>query len=223
MVVCSGAFLTIAAPRALGAASYSVGASPSTINLGQNVTLTVSWNGGTAAASYTFKVTVTKPGGTGTSWASVSRVANSTGGQTVAVTYPNPNSAWTLVSGTVNTDIEGTYGVTVDKTAPNPVATGVALTSFVVKHSISIAITSPSPSVSYYRGNLATITAALTDINGQKITTGSAIASTPTSTLALPQTASPGTYSAQYQIQLGDVLGSWNLTVSGTMPGGNYG
>jgi KaiC/GvpD/RAD55 family RecA-like ATPase len=203
--------------------SYAVSASPATVNLGQNVTITVSWNGGTAGVTYTFKITVTKPGGNGQAWASLSRLANSTGGESVAVTYPNPTSAWTLVSGTVNTDLEGTYGITVDKTSPNPVATGVATTTFTVKHDISVSITSPSPSVSYYRGNTVTISTSLTDINGQKITSGSALASTPKSTLGLPETSSPGTYSAQYQIQLGDPLGSWNLTVSGTMPGGNYG
>jgi KaiC/GvpD/RAD55 family RecA-like ATPase len=222
-VICSGAFLGLTTPKVLGAASYSVSASPSTVNLGQNVTLTVTWNGGTAGVFYTFKITVNKPGGAGQAWASVSRLANSTGGQTVAVNFPNPNSAWTLVSGTINTDIEGTYSVTVDKTAPNPVATGVALTTFVVKHNISVAITSPSPSISHYRGDVVTITAALTDANGQSITMGSATASTPKSTLTLPETSSPGTYSGQYPIQLGDTLGNWNLTVSGTMPGGNYG
>ena len=222
-VICSVAFLSVMVPNSWGAPTYTVSAAPSTVNLGQNVTITVSWNGGTAGASYSFKITVNKPGGVGSAWQSASRVANSTGGQSVAVTYPNLASAWTLVSGTVNTDFEGTYGVTVDKTAPNPVATGVAMTTFTVKHDISVAITSPSPSVNFYRGNTVTITASLTDVNGQKITSGSALASTPKSTLGLTQTSSPGTYSAQYQIQLGDTLGNWNLTVSGTMPGGNYG
>lgn len=211
-------------PNSWGAPTYTVSAAPSTVNLGQNVTITVSWNGGTAGASYSFKITINKPGGAGSAFASVSRLANSTGGQSVAATYPNPASAWTLVSpGTVNTDLEGTYSVTVDKTAPNPVAAGVASTTFTVKHDISVAITSPSPSVSFYRGSTVTITASLTDVSGQKITSGSALVSTPKSTLGLPQTSSPGTYSAQYQIQLGDILGNWNLTVSGTMPGGNYG
>ncbi len=222
-VICSAAFLGFTIQNSWGAPTYAVSATPSTINLAQNVTITVSWNGGTAGASYTFKITVNKPGGTGSAWASVSRPANSTGGQSVAVTYPNPASTWTLVSGTVNTDLEGTYTVTVDKTAPNPVATGVATTTFIVKHDISVAITSPSPSVSFYRGSTVTVTASLTDVNGQKITSGSALASTPKSTLGLTQTSSPGTYSAQYQIQLGDTLGNWNLTVSGTLPGGNYG
>src|SRR4029077_14528325 len=71
--------------------------------------------------------------------------------------------------------------------------------------------------------NTVTITASLTDASGQKITSGSALASTPKSTLGLPHTSSLGTYSARYQIQIGDSLGNWNLTVSGTMPGGNYG
>ncbi len=222
-VICSIAFLSLSIPNSWAAPTYSVSASPVTLNLAQNVTITVSWNGGTAGASYTFKITVNKPGGAGSAWQSVSRTANSTGGQSVAVTYPNLASAWTLVSGTVNTDLEGTYSVTVDKTAPNPVATGVATTTFTVRHDISVAITSPSPSVSFYRGSTVTITASLTDVSGQRITTGSALASTPKSTLGLPQTSSPGTYSAQYQLQLGDTLGNWNLTVSGTMPGGNYG
>jgi len=222
-VICSIAFLSFAIPNSWGAPTYTVNSSPPTVNLGQNVTITVSWNGGTAGVSYTFKITVNKPGGVGSAWTTISRLANSTGGQSVAFTYPNPASAWTLVSGTVNTDFEGTYGVTVDKTAPNPVAAGVATTTFTVKHDISVAITSPSPSVNFYRGSTVTITASLTDASGLKITSGSALASTPKSTLGLTQTSSPGAYSAQYQIQLGDTLGNWNLTVSATMPGGNYG
>jgi KaiC/GvpD/RAD55 family RecA-like ATPase len=224
MVISSIVFLAFTTINTWGVANYAVNASPPTVNLGQNVTITVSWNGGTAGVSYTFKITVNKPGGTGSAWTSVSRAANSTGGEAVAMTYPNPASAWTLVSGgTVNTDIEGTYGVTVDKTAPNPVQTAVATTTFIVKHDISVVITSPSPSFNFYRGNIVTLTASLTDVNGQKITSGSAVASTPQSSLVLPQTSSLGVYSAQYQIQLGDPLGTWNLTVSGTMPGGNYG
>src|SRR5712691_13425812 len=121
--------------RAWGAIGYAVSAVPSTFNLGQNVTITVSWNGGSAGTSYTFKVIVTKPSGSGSAWTSLSSLpANSTGGGAVAITYPQPTGSWTTVSGTLNTDIEGTYGVSVDKTSTNPVQTGVTTTSFVVTH-----------------------------------------------------------------------------------------
>ena len=107
--------------KAWGAIGYAVSAVPSTINLGQNVTITVSWNGGTAGASYTFRITVTKPNGQGSAWTSLTTNANSTGGGAVAINYPQPFASWTMVSGTINTDIEKTYGVTVDRTSPNPV------------------------------------------------------------------------------------------------------
>ncbi len=197
---------------------------PSSINLGQNVTITVSWNGGTAGASYTFKVTVTKPNGQGSAWTSLpSFPANSTGGGTAAINYPQPLNSWTQVSGTVNTDIEGTYMVSVDKTSPNPVQTGVATTSFVVTHLVSVTITSPSGGATLYRGSGATITALLTDARGLPVTTGSATATTPKGTLPLSQGAQLGTYSGQYLIQLGDAIGPWNVTVTGTLAGGNYG
>lgn len=209
--------------RAWGAAGYSVSAVPSTVNRGQNVTITVSWNGGTAGASYTFKVTVTKPSGQGSAWTSLTGSANSTGGGGVAITYPQPFSSWTMVSGTINTDIEGTYMVSVDKTSPNPAQTGVATTSFTVTHLISVTITSPAGVSNLYRGSGVTITALLGDARGLPVTTGSATATTPKGTLPLSQGAQPGTYSGQYLIQLGDPIGPWNITVTGTLPGSNYG
>lgn len=222
--VLSLVFLAAASINGWAALSVAGNASPSTINMGQNVTITVSWNGGTAGASYSYRVTVTKPSAIGQAYATLSRLANSTGGGVVAVQYPQPTSAWTLVTGTVNTDVEGVYSVTVDKTAPNPVLTGVASTSFTVTHVISVAVLSPSPpSVSFNRGNTVTITASLVDASGQPVTSGTATATTPQSTLSLPATTTPGTFSAQYQVQLADPLGTWNITVSGTMPGGNYG
>ena len=214
--------LAFTTDKAWGAIGYAVNAVPSTINLGQNVTITVSWNGGTAGASYTFRITVTKPSGSGSAWVSLSRSANSTGGGVVAITYPQPLSSWTQVSGTINTDIEGTYMVSVDKTSPNPVQTGVATTSFAVTHLISVAITSPSGGANLYRGSGATMTALLSDARGLPVTTGSATATTPKGTLPLSQTQ-PGSYSGQYLIQLGDAIGPWNITVTGTLVGGNYG
>ena len=208
--------------KAWGAIGYAVNAVPSTINLGQNVTITVSWNGGTAGASYAFRITVTKPNGQGSAWTSLTTNANSTGGGAVAINYPQPFASWTMVSGTINTDIEKTYGITVDRTTPNPVQTGVATTSFVVTHLISVAITSPSGGANLYRGSGATITALLSDARGLPVTTGSATATTPKGTLPLSQTQ-PGSYSGQYLIQLGDAIGPWNITVTGTLVGGNYG
>src|SRR5207245_8818078 len=128
-----------------------------------------------------------------------------------------------VLPGTVNTDLEGQYMVSVDKTSPNPAQAGVATTSFTVKHLISITITSPSGGANLYRGSGATITALLTDARGVPVTTGSAAATTPKGTLPLSQGAQPGTYSVQYLIQLGDAIGPWNITVTGTLAGGNYG
>jgi len=210
--------------NAWGAIGYAVNAVPSTINLSQNVTITGSWNGGTPGATYGFRITVTKPSGSGSAWTSLSSLlANSTGGGAFAMTYPKPTTSWTTVSGTLNTDIEGTYMVSVDKTSPNPVQTGVATTSFVVTHLISVTIASPSGGANLYRGSGATITALLTDARGLPVTTGSATATTPKGTLPLSQGAQPGTYSGQYLIQLGDAIGSWNITVTATLAGGNYG
>src|SRR2546427_11880211 len=86
--------------RVWGAIGYAVNAVPSTINLSQNVTITVSWNGGTAGTTYTFQVTVTKPNGQGSAWTSLSGSAHSTGGGTLAMTYPHPLSSWAQDPGT---------------------------------------------------------------------------------------------------------------------------
>src|SRR3989475_8456216 len=109
------------------------------------------------------------------------------------------------------------------KTSSNPFQTGVATASFVVTHLVSVTITSPSGGGNLYRGNGATITALLTDARGLPVTTGSATATTPKGTLPLSQGAQPGSYSGQYLIQLGDPIGPWNITVTGTLAGGNYG
>src|SRR5207245_9679859 len=128
----------------------------------------------------------------------------------------------TQASGKVNTDIERPYMVSVDKTSPNPAQTGVATTSFAVKHLISISITSPGGGANPYRGSGATITALLTDASGVPVTTGSATATTPKGTLPLSQGAQHGTYSGQYLIQLRDAIGPLNITVTSTLAGGNY-
>src|SRR5207245_3302049 len=96
-------------------------------------------------------------------------------------------------------------------------------TSFTSHHLISVTITSQTGGANPYRGRGATITDLPTDARGVPATTGSATATTPKGTLPLSQGAQPGTYSGQYLIQLGDPIGPWNITVTGTLAGGNYG
>src|SRR3989442_6267443 len=97
-------------PNSWGAPTYTVSAAPSTVNLDQNVTITVSWNGGTAGASYTFKGTLAQPNGQGAAWTLLPRFpANSTGGGTAPIHYPQPLNTWAQGSRNVNTHISGTY------------------------------------------------------------------------------------------------------------------
>ncbi len=195
-------------------------ASPTTVNSGQNVTITISVTGGTPLSSYQFAITVTKPGGALQGQSSTTNpvvvLTDATGAGLGAFRYPNNGAGWTTISGTpANTDIPGTYQVSIDKTSPNPVQTGVATTSFRVVTNLTVTIQSPT-TASFSRGQVVAITAGVVDNNSQPITTATVTATTPRSTIGLSPTTPAGTYSSQYLIQTSDPLGPWNIFVRAT-------
>src|SRR5260370_18210931 len=93
--------------------SYTLGASPTTLNEEEgNVIITFTITGGTANTAYTFRFTVTKPGGAGQSYVDDAFPTDATGGGTQVLTYPANSPIWNAPTGTANTDIPGNYNVT---------------------------------------------------------------------------------------------------------------
>lgn len=207
------------------AVTGTISANPSTVNLEQTVIISFSFAGGTASAAHTFRITVTKPGSTGSAWISVGVFSNSTGGGVGATQYPcfSCSPGWTVISGTANTDVTGTYTVVLDKTAPNPVQTGVASNTFDVSSQLTVTVVVSPPVTSVTRGDTVTISASVLGVSGQPVTTATVGATTPSSTITLSPSVPSGTYSSQYQVQRNDPLGTWNIVVSATSPGGNAG
>lgn len=212
------------------AVTGTISASPSTVNLTQTVYITFSFAGGTPGTFYTFRITVTKPGGTDSASNDVAPPpANATGGGNGATQYPCPSgcgSGWIPngASGPAGTDTTGTYNVVLDKTFPNPLQTGVASDSFDVDSRLTVTVVSPSVT-SVARGDTVPIIASVVGADGQPMTTaGAAVtATTPSSTITLPPSGPAGTYSSQYQVQRDDPTGSWNLIINATSPGLNSG
>ncbi len=200
---------------------YTATSSLPSVNSGQNVTITIRVTSGTPLSSYQFTITVTKPGGALQGQSSTTNPVvvptDATGGGSGAFKYPNNGAGWTTISGTpANTDIPGTYQVSIDKTFPNPAQTGVATTSFRVVTNLTVTIQSPT-TTGFSRGQVVTITATVFDNSSLvPITTATVTATTPRSTIGLPPTTPAGTYSSQYLIQISDPLGPWNIFVRAT-------
>ncbi len=207
--------------RVWAPATYAARTTPSVINISQNLTISINISGGTASQLYTFNVVLTKPLGGGVQSVTTSIFTDPAGSGQGAVTYPNNTPAWTG-SGTVNTDLEGLYTISVDKTSPNPVQTGAAATSFSVTHILQVMISSPTGS-SFSRGDTVTISASVADYNFRQLASATVTASTPRSTIPLLPTIPTGTYSGQYQIQNNDPTGPWNITVTAQWQAGNRG
>jgi archaellum biogenesis ATPase FlaH len=192
------------------------------INLQQTSTITVYMNGGTSATQYTFRVTVTKPGGVGQAYNTASIGTNSTGGGSGSIIYATTSPAWTTVSGSpASTDVNGTYTVVIDETSPKS-APGVASTTFIVSNVLFVRIVLPSPG-SYSRGTSVTITASVQDQQNNYVSGATVIATTPRATTFLLPSTPTGFYTTSYQIQQNDPIGNWNITATATTTGPNAG
>src|SRR5689334_12942213 len=74
------ASLVLTTARAPAGPSYTLGASPTTLNEEEgNVIITFTISGGSANTAYTFRFTVTKPGGAGQSYVDESFTTDTTG------------------------------------------------------------------------------------------------------------------------------------------------
>jgi KaiC/GvpD/RAD55 family RecA-like ATPase len=211
--------LVVSAKQANAVITYTVTAQPSLVNIGEQPIITVTITGGAASTSYSMQITVTKPGGAsvGQSTITLLLLTDSTGQGSAAVTYPSVTPAWTTVSGgPANTDVKGLYSITVDKTAPNPAQTGVATGTFQVTSSLSINIVSPSNSLAFFRGDIATISACVSYVDSTPVISATVTSTTPSSSISLSAGSNPCLYTKSYQVQLSDNVGPWSLNVSAT-------
>src|SRR3989442_3629784 len=206
--------------RAPAGPSYTLGASPTVLNEEEgNVIITFTINGGTANTAYTFRFTVTKPGGAGQAYVDESFPTDATGGYTQVLTYPTNSPIWTAPTGTVKTDIPGNYNVTVVETSPKSGTTGLPSAKFTVTSVLTVRVITPTQGSTIPRGTNAAFTATVTDINGLPISDAQVSASLPGGgQVALTPTTPSGTYSGFYLIQKSDPLGSWNITASAYSP-----
>src|SRR5205823_11506490 len=135
--------------------------------------------GGTANTAYTFRFTMTKPGGTGQAYVDESFPTDATGGSIQVLTYPNNTQTWNPITGTVRTDLPGNYTVTVVETAPKSVTTGFPTATFRVTSVLSVRLITPTQGSTIQRGTTANFAATVDDVNGQPVTDAQVSVSTP--------------------------------------------
>ncbi len=215
------ASLVVTSVRAPAGPSYTLGASPTTLNEEEgNAIITFTITGGTANTAYTFRFTVTKPGGAGQAYVDESFSTDATGGYAQILTYPVNAPSWNPITGTAKTDVSGNYNVTVVETAPKSVTTGFPSATFRVTSILTVRIITPTQASTVQRGTTANFAVTVGDVNGQPITDAQVSVSIPGGggQLALSPTTPSGTYSGSYRIQRNDPLGSWNITASAYSP-----
>src|SRR5690242_19291749 len=89
------ASLVFTSVRAPAGPSYTLGTSPTTLNEEEgNVIITFTITGGSANTAYTFRFTVTKPGGAGQAYVDESFTTDTTGAATQVLTYPANAPNW---------------------------------------------------------------------------------------------------------------------------------
>jgi archaellum biogenesis ATPase FlaH len=214
------ASLVFTSVRAPAGPSYTLGTSPTTLNEEEgNVIITFTITGGSANTAYTFRFTVTKPGGAGQAYVDESFTTDTTGAATQVLTYPANAPNWNAITGTARTDVSGNYNITLVETAPKSVTTGLPVATFRVTSILTVRIITPTQGTTIQRGNTANFAATVADVNGQPVTDAQVSVSTPGgSQLTLNPTTPSGTYSGSYRVQRSDPLGSWNITATAYSP-----
>jgi len=225
LLVLSATFLVLASlvvtnVRAPAGPSYTIGASPTTLNEEEgNVIITFTITGGSANTAYTLRFTVTKPGGAGQAYCDETFSTDATGGGTQVLTYPVNAPNWHAITGTATTDVPGNYNVTVVETAPKSVTTGFPTATFRVTSVLTVRIITPTQGSTIQRGTTTNFAVTVADVNGQPITDAQVSVSIPGGAqLSLSPTTPSGTYSGSYQVQRSDPLGAWNISATGYSP-----
>jgi KaiC/GvpD/RAD55 family RecA-like ATPase len=214
------ASLVFTSVRAPAGPSYTLGTSLTTLNEEEgNVIITFTITGGSANTAYTFRFTVTKPGGAGQAYVDESFTTDTTGAATQVLTYPANAPNWNAITGTTRTDVSGNYNITLVETAPKSVTTGLPVATFRVTSVLTVRIITPTQGTIIQRGNTANFAATVADVNGQPVTDAQVSVSIPGgSQLTLNPTTPAGTYSGSYRVQRSDPLGSWNITATAYSP-----
>ncbi|MGH9918382.1 MAG: hypothetical protein ACRD6W_05880, partial [Nitrososphaerales archaeon] len=92
----------------------------------------------------------------------------------------------------------------------------IALAQSASAQTLSVVITAPGSGAVFNRGEVVTITATVT-MAGSPVSGASVTATGPTGgQIFLPPTATPGTYSVQYEVQASDPVGAWTINVEAT-------
>src|SRR5713101_4813717 len=205
-----------------GIAPYSLSINPLTTSLGNSVTITVSVTNGARNTLYGVTIGVQKPNGTGSAISNQVISTDNRGSGSTSVQYPTSTS-WTVLNGTVATNVGGVYNVAVNQTSPTNIA-NVAAGQFTVTAIMSVVVSQPTSGTIVQRGQALTITSAVANSLGA-VTGAVVTADTPSNgQLTLPQVSSTnGVYSLSYQVLMNDPLGSWTLAVGATDTNGNSG
>ena len=212
------AMITVSPVAAI--APYNLTITPNTpICLGNGVTMSLTITNGNRNSAYTVTFNVVKPNATGNAATSRTVTTDNKGAGSTTVPYPDPS--FTSLNGTVATDEGGVYTVLVNQTVPTNIGT-VATGQFTVASQLSVVISQPTVGTVFQRGQLATISATVSSLNGCTASPNVSGNVPSGSTVLLSQTA-PGVYSYTYPIPMSDPIGPWTITVQAKDGLGNSG
>src|SRR5712692_9827340 len=206
-----------------GIAPYSLTISPTTTSLGNIVNILVTVTNGNRNTFYTVTIGVQKPNGTGSAITTQAISTDNRGSGSVSVQYSSTSTSWTVLNGTVATNVGGVYNVAVNQTSPTNIA-NVAAGQFTVTAIMSVVVSQPTSGTIVQRGQALTITSAVANSLGA-VTGAVVTADTPSNgQLTLPEVSSTnGVYSISYQVLMNDPLGSWTIIVYASDTSGNSG
>src|SRR2546425_8082753 len=148
-----------------GTAPYSLSVNPSTTSLGNSVTVTVIVTNGVRNTFYGVTIGVQKPNGTGSAISNQVVSTDNRGSGSVSVQYSSTSTSWTVLNGTVATNVGGVYNVAVNQTSPTNIA-NVATGQFTVTAMMSVVASQPTSGTIVQRGQALTITATVTNSLG---------------------------------------------------------
>jgi len=206
-----------------GIAPYSLSINPSSTSLGNSVTITVTVTNGVRNTFYGVAIGVQKPNGTGSAISNQVISTDNRGSGSISVQYSSTSTSWTVLNGTVATNVGGVYNVAVNQTSPTNIA-NVATGQFTVTAMMSVVVTQPTSGTIVQRGQALTITATVTNSLGA-VSGAIVTADTPSNgQITLPEVSSTnGVYSIIYQVLMNDPLDSWTIIVHGRDTSGNSG
>ena len=206
-----------------GIAPYSLSINPSSTSLGNSVTITVTVTNGVRNTFYGVTIGVQKPNGTGSAISNQVLSTDNRGSGSISVQYSSTSTSWTVLNGTVATNVGGVYNVAVNQTSPTNIA-NVATGQFTVTAMMSVVVTQPTSGTIVQRGQALTITATVTNSLGA-VTGALVTANTPSNgQLTIPEVSSSnGVYSISYQVLMNDPLDSWTIVIHARDTSGNSG